>query len=296
MAAAGGIMPPLRAIGDRYMPGLPYLSAFFANPQATENRHIGPAAQAAHAAQAAQLDDLLEIVVNKRLKKSWRVKVDFKTGERVLSVPEILADPPDDVKECLIRWAMQPMSRRARRNSAFVNKKRALEETIRAYMDSQGVRKERASRVNPLIFEHQTKGFNYDLKEIFDALNRAYFNGEIKSYIRWGHCASKTSYQTVRLDKNGNPFNLITISGAYDSPGVPEYAIHGVIYHEMLHIAIPPRESKRGKRRIIHGSDFKAAERKFPFFDKWIKWEKENMWRLITNAKRRMKRKSARIF
>jgi len=257
---------------------------FSANPSRTpDNRHIGPAQS------EAGLDDLLEVVVNRRLKKSWRVKVNFRTGERVLSIPEVLANPPDDVKECLIRWAMLPMSRKARRTAAFVSNKRSLEETIRAYMESCGVPQERKSRVDPRIFSHQTKGFVYNLQEIFDALNRAYFQGEIKSYIRWGHCASRTSYQATRIDKDGNQFELITISGVYDSPSVPEYAIYGLVYHEMLHIKIPPYTVNG--RRVIHGREFKAAVKKYPFYEQWVKWEKENMNRLITNAKRRLRRK-----
>jgi type II secretory pathway pseudopilin PulG len=266
------------------MPHNPHITASV-SPRPPDNCHIG----AVSARGSAELDDLLEIVVNRRLKKTWRVEVNFKTGERVLTIPEVLADPPPSVRECLIRWAMQPMTRKARRNSAFVNNKRALEETIRAYMESHGVQRERKSRVDPAIFEHQTKGFTYNLQDIFDTLNRGYFQGTIKSYIRWGHCASKTSYQTTRVDKDGNPFHLITISGVYDSPQVPQYAIYGLVYHEMLHIAIPPR-SVNG-RRVIHGRDFKAAERKFPFYDQWIEWEKENMGRLIQNARRRALRK-----
>ncbi|MCL2183304.1 MAG: SprT-like domain-containing protein [Chitinispirillia bacterium] len=258
-----------------------------APPRGRDNRHTG----AQPARGCAGLDDLLEIVVNKRMKKTWRVQVNFKTGERILTIPAVLANPPQEVKDCLIRWAMMPMTRRARRNSEFVKTKRELEATIRAYMESSGVAQERKSRLNPNIFEHQTKGFAYDLREIFDALNRAYFKGELKSYIRWGQADSRTSYQATRTDKDGNSFNLITISGVYDSPQVPEYAIYGLVYHEMLHIAIPPRMVN--SRRVIHGRDFKAAEKKYPFLDQWAEWERENMGRLVKNAKRRVKKAKA---
>jgi len=240
---------------------------------------------------AAPLSTLnnLEVVVNKKLRKSWRVKVVFKTGERTLTVPPILSNPPQEIKEALVRWAMLPMGARARRSKEFAKIKRDLEDKIRAYMESCGVPKERISKVNPIVFEHQTKGFNYDLQELFDTVNRAYFRGEIKSYIRWGHNASRTSYQTTRVDKDGNPFNLITISGVYDSPLVPEHVIYGIIYHEMLHIAIPPRTVNG--RRVIHGRDFKIAERKYPFYEQWIEWERENMSSLIAKARRRVKKR-----
>ena len=235
----------------------------------------------------ADANGCLEIVVNKKLKKSWRVKVNFKTGERVLTIPPVLSDPPQEIKNSLINWAMLPISSRRRRSLDFVKIKRELENTIRAYMESCGVPKQRISRINPFIFEHQTKGFNYNLQTIFDTVNRAYFKGEIKSYIRWGQNASRTSYQTTRIDKDGNSFNLITISGVYDSPLVPEYAIYGLVYHEMLHIAIPPRVVNG--RRVVHGKDFKLAERKYPFYEQWIEWERENMGKLLAKARKRKK-------
>jgi len=247
------------------------------------NPHVG------HVQDTGGLVDLLEIVVNKRLSTTWRVMVDFRTGSRVLSVPPVLSNPPEEVRDCLIRWALMPMSRKANRKPEYVKNRKELESKIRAYMESCGVQKKRKSRLNPMAFTHQTKGFVFDLREVFDKLNSVYFKNELKSYIRWGRTASLTSYQTTKTDKNGNPFNLITISGVYDSPHVPEYAIYGLVYHEMLHIAIPPKIVNG--RRVVHGKDFKGAMRKYPFYGDWLKWEKENMGKLIASARKRLRKK-----
>jgi hypothetical protein len=249
-----------------------------------------PRSAADSAPDAAGAGGLLKIVVNGRLRNSWRVQGNFKTGERVLSIPKVLADAPQEIRERLIRWAMLPMTRRARRAAA--RDKREMEEAIHAYIASCGVASGSASNIDPATYQHQTTGNAYDLQELFDDVNRAFFNGEIISYIRWGRRASRTSYHAVKIDKDGKPFNLITISGLYDSQEVPRFAIRGLIYHEMLHIAIPPKTVNG--RRVIHGRDFKAAERKYPFYNQWIKWEKENMGRLLTNARRRAKSKSKR--
>jgi hypothetical protein len=233
-------------------------------------------------------NDHLEITVNSRLRKNWWVRADRKTGKRVLCIPKVLADAPPEIMDCLTRWAMLPMSRRARRGAECRLEKRNAEKAIFDYMESAGVAPRRASRVDPAAFERQTAGAAYNLREIFDSMNRAFFNNEIISSVRWGRAASGTSYHTVKSDKEGNPFNLITISGIYDSRAVPEYAIRGLMYHEMLHIAIPPRTVNG--RRVIHGRDFKAAERKYPYYDQWVAWEKENAGRLLANARRRKKR------
>jgi len=234
-------------------------------------------------------DGLLEVVVNGRLRNNWWVQADRKTGKRVLNIPKVLSDAPQNIKDCLFRWAMLPMTRRARRGAACVDGKRSMEEAIRAYMESKGVAGVRVSRIDPAAFERRTTGVAYNLRDIFDALNRAFFNNGLASYVRWGRGVSGTSYHTVKSDKDGNPFNLITISAVYDSSIVPEYAIHGLMYHEMLHIAIPPRTVNG--RRVIHGGDFKAAERKYPFYDRWIAWEKENAGKLFADAKRRRRKK-----
>ncbi len=230
-------------------------------------------------------DSDVTIVISNRLKKSWRVRVDFRTGKRTLTIPAVLADPPPEINEYLLQWARLPVTRKTRCKSGFMKRKRELENKIRSYMHSKGVRKERTSRINPIFFDHQTKGFNFDLKQIFNTINKAYFAGRIESYVRWGQNRSKISYQTTRLDRNGNLFNLITISGIYDSPVVPEYVVYGVMYHEMLHIAIPPRIVNG--RRVVHGKEFKEAERKYPFFDLWIEWEQENMGKLLAKGSSR---------
>jgi len=236
----------------------------------------------------------LDIAVNRRLRNSWRVLADSKTGKRLLEIPQVLAGAPRDIMDCLIGWAMLPMTRKARRNPAVVNDKRLWERAVRAYMESRGVTVGRASRVNPAVFERQTRGAAYNLRDIFNAVNRYFFNNQITSYLRWGRGDSKTSYHTVRSDGDGNPFNLITISGVYDSPKVPEYAIYGLMYHEMLHIAIPPKTVNG--RRVIHGKDFKAAERKYQLYDKWAAWEKENLAKLLTSARRRRRRSLFDVF
>jgi predicted SprT family Zn-dependent metalloprotease len=56
---------------------------------------------------------------------------------------------------------------------------------------------------------------------------------------------------------------------------VPRHAIEGIVFHEMLHIAIPPY--KRSGKNVIHGPEFRKAERGFPHFNAWRKWEKEHL-------------------
>lgn len=55
----------------------------------------------------------------------------------------------------------------------------------------------------------------------------------------------------------------IVISRTLDDPEVPEFVLDYVVYHELLHIVIPPRIGPSG-RRIVHCAAFKRAEARFP--------------------------------
>jgi hypothetical protein len=59
---------------------------------------------------------------------------------------------------------------------------------------------------------------------------------------------------------------------------VPRFAIEGILFHEMLHIAYPP--VIRDGRNVIHGPKFKQNERSFPQHKDWVEWEKTSCNRI----------------
>jgi predicted metal-dependent hydrolase len=60
--------------------------------------------------------------------------------------------------------------------------------------------------------------------------------------------------------------NTIVVSRVFDRPGVPQYAIEYLIYHEMLHLRHPVK--LRGSRRCVHSREFQAEEKLFPELEK----------------------------
>ena len=82
--------------------------------------------------------------------------------------------------------------------------------------------------------------------------------------------------------------SIITIAGIYNLPEIPEFAVRSVIFHEMLHIAVPPI-IKNG-RRVVHGTAFKTAEKRNPDLVKWIFWEKGALRQLLRKKKPLKKR------
>ncbi len=106
------------------------------------------------------------------------------------------------------------------------------------------------------------------MRPLFDELNEAYFEGRLKAVLRWTPRAGTTS-----THRKAAGHDLITVSSRFDGPKVPREAVLGVLSHEMLHIALPPREG--ALRRHVHHKAFRQAERAFPFHRAWMAWEAE---------------------
>ncbi len=187
---------------------------------------------------------------------------------RRLVVPTYLENAPHDVKNALIDWGLLFHNPRGGDRTAAA-RKRELERYVYHHIESHGLPISRTSRFEPGSFE--SRGCKYDLTEVFDTLNGVYFNTELSSYVRWGKSPFR-SYQSIKYDLQGVRRSLITIGAMYNRPDVPRYAVEGIMFHEMLHIAVPP--VKRNGRAIIHGADFKRRERSFPFNLQWLAWEK----------------------
>ena len=224
-------------------------------------------------------NNTLSIIANRRLKRGWHVTVLPFSGKRQLTIPSYLINAPEEVKNFLIDWALLSC-RPTRRDKKNIRGHRSLlERNIWRFIDSLPDVPHRRSRFNPGSFSGKTSGLRYDLQEIFGSVNSAYFNRSLTALVRWGRSGSKTSFHTVKSDANGQRFNLITIAGAYDNPDVPRFAIEGIMYHEMLHIAVPPY--KRNDRSVVHGKEFKNSEIKFTGFKEWRQWERQKLPALL---------------
>jgi hypothetical protein len=212
----------------------------------------------------------LTVIFNSRLKRGWRVKIHSFSQKRTLTIPSHFENAPEPVKNALIDWALISTIKKRKKESTSLHIKKSLERLIWEYAGASGNLPEKVFRIHPGRF--QTSGLVYDLQEEFIALNNAYFEGKLTSYIRWNK-SFRRSYQTTFRNPDGVRCNLISIAQAYNRPDVPRFAIESIVYHEMLHIAVPPYKSN--SRNIIHGREFRLAEHSFPHYKKWREWEKK---------------------
>jgi hypothetical protein len=219
--------------------------------------------------------DTLSVVVNGRLRRGWQVRTQPLSQTRVLIIPPYLSDAPEEIKGCLVEWALLPYRARRPYAVALREKRSSLEKKIWQYVESLPHAPRRSSRFDPAKFSGFTSGTVYDLREVFDSVNASRFGGNLRALVRWGDASSKTSYHMAKTDAAGTRFHLITIAGIYNHPQVPRFAIEAIMHHEMLHIAIPPY--RKNGRMVIHGREFRETEERFTHFREWRTWERERL-------------------
>lgn len=129
------------------------------------------------------------------------------------------------------------------------------------------------------------EGDVYDLREIRDELNREYFGGRLKVGITWGkaaangRCARRTAKRTIQLGSYSYEDKLIRLHRLLDNPRVPRYVVEAVVYHELLHAALPP-VVKNG-RRHVHTPEFHRRERLFAHLDRAERWVERHLGDLL---------------
>ena len=110
------------------------------------------------------------------------------------------------------------------------------------------------------------RGKVYDLGELFERINRRYFDGEIeKPVLTW----SKRRAKRI-LGHHDAVHNTITISKALDARDVPEWFVEYILYHEMLHIKHPAKIING--RRYYHTPAFRSEEQRFPRYQASQEW------------------------
>ena len=97
-----------------------------------------------------------------------------------------------------------------------------------------------------------TQGQCHDLLEIYNAVNRQYFNNKIRIRITWRReqHGRPCCHQSIQMGTCHVEDRLITIHRALDRYLVPRFFVELIVFHEMLHIKYPPLR-KNGRDRIF---------------------------------------------
>jgi predicted SprT family Zn-dependent metalloprotease len=126
----------------------------------------------------------------------------------------------------------------------------------------------------------EQRGRVHDLAAIFARLNAEQFGGRIDARIGWGRRSSLGRRSSMKMGVYLHEQKLIRIHPGLDHEQVPRYFVELVVFHEMLHQVVPPVTGRDG-RRVVHGREFRAREKRFPGYDRARAWEKQNLHLLL---------------
>jgi predicted SprT family Zn-dependent metalloprotease len=144
--------------------------------------------------------------------------------------------------------------------------------TIRGYINENLHRVDYSHRVNPRHLE--ISGKFYDLKQIYEQINKDYFGGQLRLMITWLNRTPKKNCSQIIYGQYFHSLRLIKINRLLDDPSFPEFFISFVIYHEMLHHVVPHYIDEKGISRV-HSKEFKEREKLFKNYREAVEWEQE---------------------
>ncbi len=219
---------------------------------------------------AADLSGLLAERVRLTVHDNRSTMVSFRrrTDEIHYRVHHMFLEAPPEVVRALAAFAGPPRGSVARRRDAGIR----IDAFVREHRERIGA--PRTERLQP-------RGRAHDLQAIYDGLNARWFGGAIDARIGWGPVRGGRRRRTIKTGVYVHDARVIRIHPTLDRPEVPEFYVAAVVFHEMLHQAVPAREENG--RRVVHGPEFRARERAYPDHARARAWEERNLSLLLSS-------------
>lgn len=205
----------------------------------------------------SDLGKKLQLKINDN--RSTMLSVRWEPGCTKVSMHRMFLNAPQNIMQALACYIRQ--------------EDKIIHPNIKAFIE-EGLRK---LDYSPTLNKHKLyqSGNVYHLKQIYDSLNKEYFQNELNLFITWFGTGRQRSRTRVTFGLYHDSMKLIKINRLLDSPSFPDYFVAYVIYHEMVHHVCPAYVDARGINRV-HSKEFKAREAKFKYFDLAQQWIKEN--------------------
>ena len=178
--------------------------------------------------------------------------IRLEKGSLRVRISDLLASAPAPVMEALAHILLGKLYRKP--------VARLYHHRYRLYLNRRDVRRQAdlVRQIRGRKFVSGPQGTVYNLEEIFERLNRQFFDGLLgMPRLGWSRGASRSM-----LGHFDPSHNAIILSRIFDRPGCPAVALEYVMFHEMLHLRYPVDHN--GARRRVHTKEFREAEKKFP--------------------------------
>ena len=178
--------------------------------------------------------------------------IRLENGHLHVRISDLLEGAPAPVMEALAHILLGKLYRKP--------VARLYSHRYRLYLNRRDVRRQAqlVRQIRGRKFISGPAGERHNLEEIFERLNRQFFDGLMgRPLLGWSRRASRSLFG--HFDPS---HNAIIINRLFDRAGVPLLALEYVMFHEMLHLRYPVDHN--GSRRRVHTREFKEAEKKFP--------------------------------
>jgi predicted SprT family Zn-dependent metalloprotease len=157
--------------------------------------------------------------------------------------------------------------------ACYIRQGDELHPKVKAFIETGLQKLDYSKALDPRKLYHA--GNVYNLKQIYDDLNREYFNNKLQLGITWFGKPVMRNKTRVTFGLYHDALKLVKINRVLDSPRFPDYFVAYVIYHEMVHYVCPGYIDEKGVNRV-HSKEFKEMEANFKYLQLAEKWIEEN--------------------
>jgi hypothetical protein len=177
--------------------------------------------------------------------------IRLEEGRLTVRVADVLEGAPGPIMEALAYILLGKLYRRP--------VPRIFAHRYRLYLNRREIRQklQLVRQIRGRKFVSGPAGASHNLEELFERLNREYFDGLLgRPLLGWSRRPSRSL-----LGHFDPSHNAIIISRIFDCPTAPPLALEYVMFHEMLHLRYPVDHN--GVRRRVHTREFRQGELAF---------------------------------
>lgn len=227
-----------------------------------------------------ELETQVEVIFTRARRTVLRVEPHGL--RRTVRMNAFFAHAPPDVRGAVVSWIRS--GRRARRKL----------ELLDLWVETQIESMERSA---PRRLKIVSAGRVYDLEALALELCEAEFASEFAAgamaasealpkwpQLTWGRAPKSRTRRTLRLGSFDYWTGIVRMHPVLDQTAVPEFFVRYVLFHELLHAALPAERGAKG-RRIFHSREFRRREREYSGTAAALAWEKAHLQELLWSAR-----------
>jgi hypothetical protein len=216
--------------------------------------------------------------LHEELEKRSGLKLKLKINDNHSTMLSVRWEP-DYTRVSLHRMFLQAPQNVMQGLSCYLQRKEKLvPKTVKHFIEENIKNLDYSSTLDRKKLLYQ--GVTHNLRNVYEALNREYFDDRLNLEITWFGNKEVRSKRRIVFGLYHDPLKLIKIHRILDNPLFPKYLLDYVVYHEMVHHVCPSYIDEKGIHRM-HDKRFKEKEMQFRQYDLAQDWLKQHKMKLF---------------